>query len=59
MRSIVAWSRIFNDDELLCAINSDPDQETGAFVTIDNDLHASDSVLTCVYSSKASEIGQS
>ena len=58
MRSIVAWSRIFNDDELLCAINTDPDQETGAFVTIDNDLHASGSVLTCVYSSKASEIGQ-
>src|SRR5215831_5986412 len=28
MRSIVAWSRIFDDDELLCAVNTDPDNET-------------------------------
>ena len=58
MQSIVAWSRIFNENELLCAINTDPDNETSAFVTIDNDLHAAGSVLTCVYSTKATEIGQ-
>jgi glycosidase len=58
MHSIVAWSRIFDENELLCAINTDPDNETSAFVTIDNDLHAAGSVLTCVYSTKATEIGQ-
>src|SRR5260370_24077869 len=58
MQSIVAWSRIFNENELLCAINTDPDNETSAFVTIDNDLHAAGSVLTCLYSTKATEIGQ-
>ncbi|RZU42402.1 alpha-amylase family glycosyl hydrolase [Edaphobacter modestus] len=58
MRSIVSWSRIFDENELLCAINTDPDNETSAFVTIDNDLHAPGSVLTCVYSTKAPEIGQ-
>src|SRR5262249_42285935 len=58
MKSIVAWSRIFNDDEMLCAINTDPDNPTTAFVTIDNDLHATGDDLTCLYSTKASEIGQ-
>jgi glycosidase len=59
LRSIVAWSRIFNEDEVLCAINTDPDQATTAFVTIDNDLHAARDRLTCLYSSDATEIGGS
>jgi glycosidase len=58
MRSIVAWSRIFNDDEMLCAINTDPVNATTAFVTIDNDLHSAGDRLTCLYSSDASQIGQ-
>lgn len=58
MLSIVAWSRIFSDQELLCAINTDPDRATSAFATIDDDLHAAGSRLTCLYSTKSSEIGQ-
>ncbi len=58
MLTIVAWSRIFNDNELLCAINTDPDKATTAFVTIDNDLHAAGSQLTCMYSPDASELGR-
>jgi glycosidase len=58
MRSIVAWSRILADDELVCAINTDPDRATTAFVTIDNDLHATGSQLVCLYSTNTSEIGQ-
>jgi len=58
MQSVVAWSRIFNEQELLCAINTDPDADRGAFVTIDNDLHAAGSALTCIYSTKGAEIGQ-
>jgi glycosidase len=58
MRTIVAWSRIFNDDEILCAINTDPDRSTTAFVTIDNDLHDVGAQLTCLYSSNAADIGR-
>ena len=58
MLSIVAWSRIFNDNELLCAINTDPDQDRTAFVTIDNDLHAAGDRLTCLYSTRPAEIGR-
>jgi len=58
MLSVVAWSRIFNDNELLCAINTDPDHSTTAFVTMDNDLHAAGSQITCLYSTNAADIGQ-
>jgi glycosidase len=58
MLSIVAWSRVFNDVEVLCAINTDPDHATTAFVTIDNDLHDAGSHLTCMYSTNSAEIGQ-
>lgn len=58
IRSLVAWSRIFNDSELLCAINTDPDRETRAFVTIDNGLHDAGSRLTLLYSTDPAEIGQ-
>jgi glycosidase len=58
MRSIVAWSRIFNDVELLCAINTDPNNATSAWVTIDYDLHALGSQVTCLYSTVAADIGK-
>ncbi|HXJ80221.1 MAG TPA: alpha-amylase family glycosyl hydrolase, partial [Candidatus Methylomirabilis sp.] len=58
MRSIVAWSRLFDDEEVLCAINTDPDSAATAFVTVDDDLHAAGSQLTCLYSIDATEIGR-
>ncbi len=57
MRSIVAWSRIFNDREVLAAINTDPETASAAFVTIDDSLHSAGSRLTCLYSTDTSEIG--
>lgn len=56
--SVVAWSRIFNDNEIVCAINTDPDNPRTAWVTIDNDLHAAGDQLSCLYSTNAAEIGQ-
>ena len=50
MNSIIAWSRIFNEREVVCAINTDPDVETVAYVTIDNDLHAIGTKLRLLYS---------
>jgi hypothetical protein len=58
MRAIVAWSRIFADEEMLCAVNTDPDQVTAAFVTIDDGLHPAGSKLRCLYSSDAADIGR-
>lgn len=57
MLSVVAWSRIFNDNELLCAINTDPLSPRTAFVTIDNDLHSTGDSLTCIYSTASGETG--
>jgi glycosidase len=57
MLSIVAWSRIFSDNEVLCAINTDPDHPSTAYVTIDDSLHGAGDILRCRYSSNAAEIG--
>jgi glycosidase len=51
MDTIIAWSRIFNDKEILCAINTDTDNEIIAYVTIDNDLHPINSKLRRLYAS--------
>ena len=47
--SVVAWSRILFDRELLCAINTDPQQSQTAWVTIDSSLHSPGDQLTCLY----------
>lgn len=58
MRSVIAWSRIFNDQEILLAINTDPDAARSAWVTIDGSLHAAGDDLTCVYATETALIGQ-
>ena len=50
LRSIVPWSRIFNNKEILLAINTDYFQPKTAWVTIDNGLHEAGDRLTCIYS---------
>ncbi len=58
MRSIVAWSRIFDEREVLCAINTDPAAASTAFVTVDAGLHAVGESLTCLYSTDNAEAGR-
>ena len=56
--SVVPWSRIFNNHEIVLAINTDVDQLRTAWVTIDNDLHGDNSkFLTCIYSTDPLQIG--
>ena len=55
--SLVPWSRIFNNQEILLAINTDTDRERSAWVTIDAALHAKSGVLSCLYSTDSAEIG--
>lgn len=58
IRAVVPWSRIFNDQELLVAINTDPDNDRRAWVTIDDALHQAGATLTCLYSTDEAIIGQ-
>lgn len=58
MRSVVPWSRIFADREVLAAINTDAQQPRTAWVTIDDRLHRAGDRLTCLYSTDAAQIGK-
>ncbi|MDH5527082.1 MAG: alpha-amylase family glycosyl hydrolase [Nitrospirota bacterium] len=51
MRSVVPWSRLFNNQEYLLAINTDPDQPRTAWVTVDANITPPGSALTCIHSS--------
>jgi hypothetical protein len=57
MRSIVAWSRIFADHEVVAAINTDPLLPRTAWVTVDAGLHADGATLTCRYSTVHAQEG--
>jgi hypothetical protein len=58
IRSVVPWSRIFDSQEILLAINTDPQQARNAWVVIDAELHNDGQTLKCLYSSNASQIGK-
>lgn len=57
IRSVVAWSRIFADDEVLVAVNTDPDAARTAFVVVDAGLHAAGDKLRCLYSTDHAQEG--
>lgn len=57
IRAVVPWSRLFNNQEILLAINTDAANARAAWVTIDASLHEAPGNLTCLYSSDASQIG--
>jgi glycosidase len=58
LRSVVPWSRLFVDDEVLLAVNTDPDHASRAWVTIDDALHTTGSTLAYRYSTDPAQIGQ-
>jgi hypothetical protein len=58
IRSIVPWSRIFANSEILLAINTDYYEPKTAWVTIANDLHQEGDELTCLYSSEERQQNQ-
>ena len=59
LRWIIPWSRIFNDQEMVLAINTDPDQSHSTWVTIDNSLHRNGERLQCLYSTDPAQVGRS
>jgi hypothetical protein len=58
MRSIVPWTRLFDDQQLLLAINTDPDQPRTAWVDLHPRHNPEGKRLACLYSSDPAEIGQ-
>lgn len=58
IRSVVPWSRIFDDTEVVAAINTDPNASRTAWVTIDDGLHAEGDELRCVHSTDDAEVGR-
>ncbi len=58
MRSLVAWSRYFDDQNLLVALNTDPDGPRAAWVDLDADLYPTGVHLACLYSGDQAQVGQ-
>ena len=58
MLSVVAWSRIFADSEILCAINTHPTQALSVWVTIDRDMNQAGAQLQRMYSTDDTEAPQ-
>jgi hypothetical protein len=54
MTSVVAWSRLLNDEEVVCAVNTDVDAERTAWVTVDAQIHAGTTTFDYVFSSDES-----
>jgi glycosidase len=57
LRALVPWSRILSTRELLCAINTDPDEQRTAWVTIDEQFHRAGDRLICIYSTDRAQLG--
>ncbi|NOT55174.1 MAG: alpha-amylase, partial [Deltaproteobacteria bacterium] len=55
IQSVVPWSRIFNDQEMLLAINTDAEQPHTAWVIVDHGLHRVGDHLRCLYSADATQ----
>jgi glycosidase len=58
MLSVVPWSRSFDDQNLLCAINTDPDQPRTAWSDLPPDTNPSGKTLQCLYATTPGQIGQ-
>jgi glycosidase len=57
MLSIVPWSRIFDNQEIVLAINTDAEIHRTAWVTIDSQLHEGKaSFLHCLYSTDTEQL---
>lgn len=57
IRSIIPWSRILDNEEIVLAINTDLNDTRRAWVTIDNDLHNPGENYICLYSTDSALVG--
>lgn len=57
MLSVVAWSRILDEAEMVLAINTDPANPSKTWVLVDAGLHPAGTTLKCVYSTNSADKG--
>lgn len=57
LRWVVAWSRIFDTTEILCAINTNLHQPLTVWVTIDIDFSPVGRAMKCLYSTDSTVLG--
>jgi hypothetical protein len=58
IRSVIAWSRIIGDEEVVVAMNTDPDSARSAWVTVDAQMQGSRGAMRYSYSTDPSSIGK-
>jgi glycosidase len=58
MLSVVPWTRQFDDQQILLAINTDPNASRTAWVDLDANINPSGAQLTCLYSTDPAQVGQ-
>ena len=58
MLSVVPWTRSFDDQHLLLAINTDPNTSRQAWVSLKLDEYPAGALLTCLYSRAPEQVGQ-
>jgi glycosidase len=58
MLSVVPWSRSFDDQNLLLALNTDPNQSRSAWVDLNANIYPAEKRLQCLYSTDPAQIGQ-
>ena len=57
IRSVVPWSRIFDRQEIVVAINTNYHEPLTVWVTVDDGLHHAGRAFSCLYSTDSKEIG--
>lgn len=57
IHSVVPWSRILDQQEVVAAINTDYNNARTAWVTVDSGLHNLNRPFVCLYSTDGSQIG--
>ena len=58
MKTIVPWSRSFDDQELILAINTDPDHVTTAWVDLDPGANPAGKTMTCLFATDTGQVGR-
>jgi Glycosidases len=53
---VIAWSRIFVDNEYLCAVNTDYSKILEVYVTVDNCINQHGKFFECIYSTDKSQL---
>ncbi|EXJ90857.1 hypothetical protein A1O1_03962 [Capronia coronata CBS 617.96] len=59
MRSVIAWSRLFAGEEVLCAITTDPSKALSVWVTVDSEVHGPGSTMSLVHSTSTDKVPES